>query len=739
MKRILHFLIPLLILSTPVAVRYLAPETLQSLQLQVFDKFFISHPRVASTEYPVVIVDVDDASLAQYGQWPWPRNVISQIIDKLKEYGASSVGFDMVFAEADRSSPSRISEALGDSAKHLDPIALAVLPNYDDMLAQSITKAHVVLGYSLSDNAGKALPLVKYGMASKGTDPIKYAINHPYAVLNIPELERAAEGNGSFNVQPDKDGVIRRIPLLFAMKDTLLPSLSLELLRVAQNASTYMTESVNQDSTITDSMGFASVHVGELDIPLQEDATLWLHLSPFDKNRYVSARSLLEGSVSPDIIKDRIILIGTSAIGLKDMRTTALIPTINGVEVHAQAIEQILQQDFLSRPSWMQDIELLIMLLVGIGLLALLPRVPVLIGGGVTFIFLWLASYTAEYLFTEHKWLVDPITPSIAIFLVFLFETLRRYASTEKEKKNIRNAFSHYMSPELVKQLSANPKALKLGGEMREMTIMFCDIRGFTTISEQFDAEGLTTFINRFLTPMTSAILWRQGTIDKYIGDCIMAFWNAPLSDELHTTHACEAALDMLEALEKLNATLYEESLQNNTRFIPVHIGIGINTGTCCVGNMGSTQRFDYSVLGDDVNLASRLEGQSKNYGVPIVLGQNTAVHVQEMAILEIDLIQVKGKTEAVQIYTLFGGRELSSTKEFKAFREAFDAMRTDYQMQDWYNALHNLKDAEVKANIALEGKAPSELFTLYRERIEQFRDAPLEGEWSPVYVAKSK
>jgi adenylate cyclase len=331
------------------------------------------------------------------------------------------------------------------------------------------------------------------------------------------------------------------------------------------------------------------------------------------------------------------------------------------------------------------------------------------------------------------------VIPGFAVLVVYLVESFRRHMSAERERQQVRTAFSHYMSPAMVEKLAQNPEALQLGGEMRDMTIMFCDIRGFTTISEQFDAQGLTSFINRFLTPMTEVILTKSGTIDKYIGDCIMAFWNAPLDDAAHAPHACEAALGMLVSLKELNHKLKEEALHDGRVYIPVNIGIGINSGVCCVGNMGSNQRFDYSVLGDDVNLTSRLEGQSKYYGVSVVIGQKTAAQVPELAIVEIDMIQVKGKTEAVRIFALLGGRELATNKAFVAFREAFSAMMSDYHMQDWHHAALNLQDAEVKARLAMEDDAPTGLFDLYRQRIDHYRSAPPVAGWTGVYVAQTK
>ena len=305
----------------------------------------------------------------------------------------------------------------------------------------------------------------------------------------------------------------------------------------------------------------------------------------------------------------------------------------------------------------------------------------------------------------------------------------------ERERRQVRGAFSRYMSPDLVAQLADDPSRLTLGGEMREMSVLFADIRGFTTISEQFDAEGLTKFINRYLTPMTNVILERKGTIDKYMGDCIMAFWNAPLDDEDHAVNGVRSALAMFAESDKMNTELKREAEEQNKTYIPLRIGAGVNTGIICVGNMGSDMRFDYSVLGDDVNLGARLEGQSKTYGVDIVIGENTYKYVNNFAVLQLDRIQVKGKTVPVDIYCVLGDETANANAEFEKLREQHDHMINAYKDQNW-KALDEL--IQVCRGL---GKPYSldVLYDLYEARCQEYASNSPGKNWDGVFVAKSK
>jgi len=405
------------------------------------------------------------------------------------------------------------------------------------------------------------------------------------------------------------------------------------------------------------------------------------------------------------------------------------------VEVHANVIEQALLGKYLNRPDWAEGAEVIYMLLLGGLLIALLPRLGALWcawtgAAGAAF-----ALYVSWRAFSVHGYLLDPVFPCLTVALVYTSSSLISYIKSETERRQVRTAFSRYMHPKLVEELAKHPEKLTLGGETRAMTILFCDIRGFTTISEQYDAHGLTRVINRFLTPMTGIIMDRLGYVDKYIGDCIMAFWNAPLDDPDHASNACEAALTMQENLAELNETWRLEAERENRKHIPIKIGVGLNTGDCCVGNMGADQRFNYSVLGDDVNLASRLEGQSKPYGVGIVIGPKTKKQAKNYAVLELDLIKVKGKTVPVNIFTLLGRKDLKENADFRRHEETHNKMLAAYRGGGWKNAAGLLKECRA----ADSGSNLKTLYDIYEERISSCEANPPPANWDGTYTATSK
>ena len=434
-------------------------------------------------------------------------------------------------------------------------------------------------------------------------------------------------------------------------------------------------------------------------------------------------------------VRDHILFVGTSAAGLMDIRATPLSQSIPGVELHAQVIEQMLLQDFLERPDYADGLELVCLLVFGLILVLVLPRTGAAWGGLVTGIGIAAALGFSWYAFVELRLLFAPIYPSIIALFVYLSSSIISYLRTEAERQQVRSAFSRFMSPALVEQLAEDPSRLKLGGEMRDMTLLFCDIRGFTTISEQFDAVGLTRLINRFLTPMTNVILDRRGTIDKYMGDCIMAFWNAPLDDADHVRNGCRSALVMMDRLGPLNEELRKEAEEEGRKDVPIKIGIGLNTGECCVGNMGSDLRFDYSVLGDDVNLASRLEGQSKSYGVDIVIGENTQVRADGFATLELDLIQVKGKTVPVRIFALMGDEALADDTTFQALLAKHGDMLAAFRGQEWTRMRALVAECRERA----PGLGLGPLYDLYDERCDAFEADPPGDDWDGVFVATTK
>ncbi|MSP89290.1 MAG: adenylate/guanylate cyclase domain-containing protein [Alphaproteobacteria bacterium] len=741
-KRHLHYLVPILILAVALILPGTRPALVNQLRSIVFDEYQRIKPR-AYAQLPVRIVDIDDESLDRLGQWPWPRSLLGELVTKLTAAGAAAIAFDIVFAEPDRSSPRTVLKTLP-SSPELDPLKKLAdtLPDNDEVLAHAIGDSNVVLGFVLGPTGSERAPAAKFGIAAAGDPPERFVARFDRAILNLPVLEAAAAGNGSFNSAPDEDGAHRRAPVLIGFGDKVYPSLVAELLRVAQGASTYVVKSsgASGETGFGEQTGIASLRVGQVTVPTDGSGNVWLYDSGPIAERFVPAWAVLEGKVPAEKLDGNLVLIGTSAPGLKDQRTTPLNPAGPGIEIHAQLLEQILSEVHLRRPDYADGAERLFILVLGLVLITLLPRWGAIGCAVIALSSVALATGGSWYAFSEQGYLFDPIYPSATVLSIYTAESMLLFFRSESERRTVRAAFTRYMSPALVAQLAQNPERLKLGGEMRDMTLLFCDIRGFTTISEQFDAEGLTHFINKFLTPMTDVILERRGTIDKYMGDAIMAFWNAPLDDAEHATNACRAALAMIADLNRLNQSWRREAEREGRPYRPVDIGVGLNSGICCVGNMGSDQRFDYSVLGDDVNLASRLEGQSKTYSVSIVVGENTRTRVPSFAMLELDLIQVKGKTKPVRIFTLAGDETRANTADFAALKAAHDAMLAAYRAQDWDQADARLGEAQnlVRGRSRGEGRIDG-LYDLYAERIADFRANPPGPDWGGVYVALSK
>src|SRR5216683_387602 len=731
LRRSLIYVLPLALLLVAVTARIAASDLLERLSLFCFDLYQKAAPREPE-DAPIRIVDIDDQSLSKLGQWPWPRTVVAQLVDRLREAGAAVVAFDIDFAEPDRTSPRLLLPLLaqnGVGAGEAEKL-LAEVPDPDRRLAEAIGTVPVVTGFILTDRGDTRPPLPKAGFAFVGDDPLGHVDSFPAAVANLPGLEAAAAGNGFLNQYPDWDHVARRVPLVLRLGDKPYPSLAAEALRVAVDARGYLGRAAgaNAENSFGEKTGLTAIRIGQQTIPTDAAGRVWLHYALPRRDRFVSAADVLTGNFDPALFAGHIVLIGTSAGGVvNDLQATPIARDVPGVEIHAQLLEEILEGAYLVRPDWAVGAELLFTLLVGTVLIIGLPRIgalPSAVLGGASVAAAFGTSWLA---FTHAQLLIDPVYPWLVVTLVYLVGSLLGYLRTEAQQREIRGAFSHYMSPHFVAELAAHPEKLKLGGEARLMTIMFCDIRGFTSLSEKLDAVSLTQFMNSFLTPMTEIITDRQGTIDKYIGDCIMAFWNAPLDDPDHAKNAVQAAQAMRRKLVELNHLWRIEPAYQV--FLPVRVGIGINTGECVVGNFGSQQHFDYSLLGDPVNLASRLEGLGKVYGIDLVIGEETAQRLGNPALIEVDLVAVKGKSEAGHIYTL--PPEQIAEEQFIS---QHSALLGAYRRQDWASALRLLDDGRLAAARFL---AP--VYDLYRRRISQFQIEAPPANWNGVFTAEEK
>lgn len=712
------------------ALRVFDPAPIEELRVRTFDTFQVIDPRV-KTARPVTIVDIDEKSLAKLGQFPWPRTRIADLITNLTRLGAVVIAFDIVFSEPDRLNP----DAAADTFRNLDEetrAKLRALPSNDQILADAMRQSRVVLGESglpyVIAELDNSLPVT--GLAMRGEEPQRFLFEFPGLLRNVPVLEHAAAGRGLFTIKPERDGIVRRVPMIMQAQGTTMPSLTFEMLRVATGAGTILIKA--------EKAGVQSVGVRGFEIPTDHNGQLWVHFAHHDPDIYVSAVDVLEGRVPQDKIAQKLILIGTSATGLYDLKTTPVSPAMPGVEIHAQVLESALTGAVVSQPTYGIVIEFLTAILFGFLVIAFAPRFGPISLVALGALFATLLAGTSWYFYTRHRLLVDftyPLMSTTSIYLTLIFTSFVR---EQKQRRQIRSAFGQYLSPALVEQLALSPERLVLGGEEREMTIMFSDVRGFTTISESYkhDPQGLTALMNRFLTPLTNAILARKGTIDKYMGDAIMAFWNAPLDDKEHEINACEAAVDMLERIDELNKLREQEAEEGGHAYIPLNVGVGLNTGVCVVGNMGSDLRFDYSVLGDSVNLASRLEGQSKEYGFPIIVGSRTALAVKDkFAILELDFIMVKGKKEPEVIYAIAGRADTAQSGRFQRLRNLTIEMLACYRGRDWEGALMTIE----RGRKTDDANSLELLYDLYEARIRGYQKDPPPEDWNGAFALLTK
>jgi adenylate cyclase len=672
----------------------------------------------------IAIVDIDEKSLAEEGRWPWGRDKMAKLTDQLFDrYQIAAAGFDIVFAEPDENSGLKVLEALGKNELRSVPQfhevldKLAPILDHDRLFAEKLKGRPAVLGYYFDTGAGQtrtsgALPPPTFPEGAFRQSDTVFVQAYGYGG-NLKELQENASG-GHFDPLPDIDGISRRVPMLIEYKGKYYGSLALELARAVMGGA-------EVDPVVKKSGDYAALEgleVGGMKIPLDGNACA---LVPYRGERgsfkYFSASDVLHGRIDPAALSGKIVLVGTSAPGLMDLRSTPVGNVYPGVEIHANLLAGILEQNIKQRPAYATAVEMLTLAFAGLLLTWLLPKLsPV---KSVFFTLAIVISIGAGNLYAWRHGLVLPLAAPVALILsIFVFEMLYGFFFETRAKRQMSGLFGQYVPPELVNEMSKNPTMFDMKSESREMTVLFSDIRDFTKMSEGLDPDQLSKLINSYLTPMTTIIHKNHGTIDKYIGDAIMAFWGAPVHDPEHAQHAVTAALEMQEALEKLNAEFKEKGWPK------LKIGIGVNSGLMSVGNMGSEFRKAYTVMGDAVNLASRLEGLTKQYGVGIFVSDATMHAVKRVKFQEIDRVRVKGKIEPATIYVPHKG-ELSPSVE--KFEEALG----HYRNQQWDEAESILK--------VLQEEEDRLLYRVYLDRIAIFRETPPKEAWDGVFEMKTK
>lgn len=681
----------------------------------------------------VVVVDIDEKSLNEIGHWPWGRNRMATVMNRLfDDYKVAVVGFDVVFAESDDSSGLKSLEEIGRQELRNDPRFQASLKNfrgsldYDRMFIESISGHPSVLGYYFNQNNAQrtgALPPPVFAAETFAAHPEQFLSWQGYGG-NLPEFQQAAASGGHFNPQTDADGNVRRVPLIVEHQGKYYEALSIAMIRTMLGAAE-LQPGFPEPGLPIEWLDIVTP-MGSLRIPVDENAAALVpYRGPERSFRYVSAADILKERVDPQSLAGRIVIIGSTAPGLNDLRSTPVGSNYPGVEVHANMIAGILDGEVKEKPGYLLAANLLAILVCG-GLLAIvLPLLSPLWGTLLSAATLFGSAGANLYLWQAGNIVLPYAGVFLAIVIIYAFNMASGFFSESRTKQQFSALFGQYVPPELVDEMARNPENYSMEGRNAELTVLFSDVRSFTTISEGMDPKELAHLMNEYLGSMTDVVRHYRGTLDKYIGDAIMAFWGAPIANPNHARDAVLTAIAMQERLKTLAEPF-------RTRGWPVlHIGIGINTGTMTVGDMGSEVRKSYTVMGDAVNLGARLEGITKEYGVGIVVGELTRAATPEIAYRELDLVRVKGKAEPIAIFEPLGSNEglpEATRREVASWHEALALYRAQYWDQ-----------AEALIG-GLAGEHPEcSLYRLYLERIALLRDNPPTADWDGVTTFKTK
>ncbi len=675
------------------------PKSIQVFDDKLRDLMFIFRGAQAVSK-DVVIVDIDEKSLKELGQWPWSRNKFAKLVDNLSNAGVGAIGLDIVFAEADNSSPAKVLKEIG-----RDPSGA---PDYDKIAARSIASSPTILGYIFAlENDGvkpTGAPNIAAIVVEKHRPGREYLTTPHRAIMNIPVIQENAYSSGFFNTIPDSDGIVRSIPMIMRYGGTVYPSLSLEMIRAASGA--------KKIEVYYDEVGVSGVAMGKLEIPTDRFGRLLINYrGPAKSFKYISAIDVYKGRIDKKDIEGKFVLIGTSAPGLLDLRATPFDSVYPGVEAHANALDNMLKGDFLYRPSWVEGANLALILVCTVATIVMTAY-----AGAASSALLFLATLSGlfgglYYLLFKEGIVLNILFPLVAMVLTFVALTLMNYFLESRQKEFIKAKFAKKVSPAVVEDLLKHSDMNSFEIKEKFVTIFFSDIRGFTTLSEMMGSpKALIGLLNEYMTPMVDIIVESKGTVDKFIGDAIMAYWNAPNEVQNHEDAAVTAAVRQIKSLKELNEKL--KAVGKPT----IDIGIGINTGDVTVGEMGSYGRADYTIIGDPVNLASRLEGLNKPYHSHIIISEFTKAGLKnEYVIRELDLVKVKGKNEPVEIFEVLdvGAPSEEFRDEYAKYKEALLAYRGSL----FHDALAIFKE--------LHEKSGGFLYNIYVERCEHFIENP--------------
>ncbi|BBP01144.1 CHASE2 domain-containing protein [Sulfuriferula nivalis] len=678
----------------------------------------------------IVIIDIDEASLKQIGRWPWGRDQMALLTESLfTRYKVATVGFDVVFAETDTSSGlPALTQLANTQFKHdaeFQHVLNQLRPSldYDGRFAQALSLGPSVLGYYFTPYVQNLGQLPQPMLKSQRASALQLLQVKGYGA-NLVRLQQSATGAGYFNMSADFDGVTRRMPMLSSYQGALYPSLSLATLQAAMQ--THL-----QIKNITESP-FNTRHVAlaadDMFIPVDKRGAVLVPYRAYPGYTYLSAVDVMTGRAPADLLENAIALVGTTAPGLLDLRVTPVAKNYPGVEIHANLISGILDGALRYQPGYAHMLEMALLLILGMLLALILPRLSPLRGAllsmSLAAVYLGLVAWA-----WQHGSVLNVAPVMVLILGLMILNMAWGYFAESLAKRQITGLFGQYVPPELVDEMSHDPSKFNMRSESKDLSILFSDVRGFTTVSETLTPQQLSDLLNEFLSSMTAVIHAHQGTIDKYMGDCVMAFWGAPLDNMYHARDAVLAGLAMQEELAQLNLSFAARGWPQ------LHVGVGVNTGRVSVGNMGSKFRMAYTVMGDAVNLASRLEGITKQYDVPMVVGEETFAVLPEMAFVELDSVRVKGKLKPVIIYQPLGLRA-DVSPHVLALASDFSEVLKAYRTQHWDVAQSKLAAMIIRAQAE---NVPVGLYQIYLDRIIYFREHPPAADWDGVWVFASK